>query len=460
MDSARPPLERFIERILAEQEREDGEPLDEASLARLARRQGLSDYQWRALREQAEDHRTRGRRFSDHGNWDAAIEEWEQAYVITPWDVSLRCDLGKAHAHRFRETRRKADRTTAERYLRGCIREDPGHGEAFEKLTELERSGRTNRTRTRLAWGLVSVALLAAVIAKVVLPLMNPTGPGSLPDPGTGGEPDPVTTPPSQARDPGKSRLSVRFEGAPSGADFSHRIERSELNRYPGKFGYQLSGVLRPEAIEITAASAVLELVGPEGEVAVRHEFEIFPDYRSGALPGDTIPFRALVFENRPAPALEEARITFENFVFRPFDGDVEPGTEITWSEGNGTMPVNARLKIHERSAQRTGGGLIAPGMATLRLNLTVTNAGERALRLLAFHPLVEGTEGETLPVAPNPVVGSIGPSRPPGHFYAVSVSDPPLMPGERRPLDVIVYIPDADPGDIGPYSLVLDEVR
>lgn len=466
MDPASPDLERFIERILAEQEKENAPQLDEAALETLARRQGLSESQWSALRDQAGDHHTRGRHFLEHSNWTGAIRELEQAYVITPHDIAIRFSLGRAYAQRFLQNRLPPDRSAAERLLRGCIRGEPDHPGAYRELTALEEAGRKLQSRRRLIFA--GASSLAGIGLALILMLFarreaSPeTPPESIPSPEEASNTDTNTNTNTDTFTPeqGSLTLPVVFPLAELSEEFTYRIERSRLNRYPGKFSYELLGTIRPALIEISSVRGILELLDDTGGVAVRHTFDILPEYRSSALPGDSLPFRALVFEERPAPPIREVRLLLNDFSHHPFTGEVETGAPVTWKKGSETLPANTSFLLHKRSARRTDGGILAPGMTALRLNLTVTNDGDRAISLLSVHPEVRGSDGAKIPVSRNPIFSSIGPPRPPGHFFLVESTTSPLLPGERRTIDTIIYLPDAAPEDVGDYDLILTEAK
>src|SRR5690606_21909789 len=99
--------------------------------------------------------------FAGEGNWNEAIAELEQAFVIAPYESALAFELGQAYARRFGERRDPADKTRAEQLLRRCLAIDPAHARAVAELSRLDRPPRRRFTKgiALVTGGLVCFAL-------------------------------------------------------------------------------------------------------------------------------------------------------------------------------------------------------------------------------------------------------------------------------------------------------------
>jgi hypothetical protein len=86
--------------------------------------------------------------FFEHGNWDDAIAELNQAYGVLPHDSELGFVLGKAYASEYREGKVDSNRAQAEKLFRLCITRDATHVEAIRELTDLEKLADENASLT------------------------------------------------------------------------------------------------------------------------------------------------------------------------------------------------------------------------------------------------------------------------------------------------------------------------
>lgn len=450
-------LEKFLEKILEQREEVDAE-LDSESLRALAEKYGLDSEAYEKLVREAEEHRARGILFFEHGNWDDAIAELDQAYVILPHDSELGFVLGKAYVRHYREGKADADRILAEKYLRQCIKRDSTHAEAVRELTELEKladelAGSPARYKSVLiAAGVLLVSGGAwfffpgggdatdSVNETVVAPKEK--------------QPATLTVSPEQT---GPVVIPVEFPVAELGEDFSFDARSSVLTRYPKqKYGYELLGTILTGPVTVSAMRAKLELLGEGEKVYAEHSFDILPSHRSAVVSGDSIPFRVLLFKEESAPAIVEARLTLTQFEHSPFQGEAEEGKLLELAGAGVGLPPNYAFELRERNVLRSKGALGDEGMALLKLILTLENTGKRQIEFMKFQASVTDSDGDAIPPGHNSISKHFSNRIKPGEFSAVSSSQPPLLPGERRVIEASIYMPDTSPEDVAGYRLDL----
>ncbi len=449
-------LEKFLEKILEQREGLDAE-LDSESLRALAEKYGLDDEAYEKLVREAEEHRARGLLFFEHGNWDDAIAELDQAYVVLPHDPEVGFVLGKANARQYREGKVDSDRDLAEKFFRQCIKRDSSHAEAVRELTELEKlADKMAGSRARYTPVVIAVViLLVAGGAWFFLPLYWDTKVPPKVEVLVPKEKPPQT----KTVDPAKIGpvvLPVEFALADLGDDFSFDARSSVLKRYDGKYGYELLGTILTGPVTISGMRVKLELLGDDEKVFAEHEVDIVPSHRSAAVAGDSIPFRVLIFKDKPAPDIVEARLTLKLFDHSPFSGEADAGKLLELSGSSVALPPDYGFALRERNVLRSKGTLGDDGMALLKLILTLENTGKRQIEFMKFQASVTGEDGEAIPLGHNSISKHFSSQIKPGEFSGVNNIQPPLIPGERRVVEASIYMPDTAPEDVAAYQLKL----
>ena len=166
-------LQDYLARLMTMQDqRQDW--LEEADLKTAAQDLGLTDEDLERLSAATEAHRTRGRSFAERGLWDEAVEAYNQAATLNPFDAEAAHELARAYLGRWRVTGDAADHAAAERYAHRTLQLDPEHSASYEVLKELKRrpvrTGGPTRTEVNLSRTLVvATAVVLVLLALLVL---------------------------------------------------------------------------------------------------------------------------------------------------------------------------------------------------------------------------------------------------------------------------------------------------
>lgn len=258
----------------------------------------------------------------------------------------------------------------------------------------------------------------------------------------------------------GTEELTVQFPEDETYEEFRFETRSSVFSLYGNNYGYELRGTIAPISVEIESMTATVELLAEGNRVVLKKDFNILPGYRKSALPGDSIPLRLLIFEKEPPPALTGVRILLRDYKSIPIKGEIDPGKEIPLATDETEFPPGFSLELNERSAQRKGRSLTDEKTATLHLGFTFKNNGQRKISSLRFMISLFDKQGNPMKqILYSPRVSNWS-KRTPGEVDAVHSLLPALLPGEKRALHTILYVPDVSPEDIGNYRISLVKIE
>ena len=164
-------LQDYLARLMTMQDqRQDW--LEEADLKTAAQDLGLSEQDLERLAVTTEAHRTRGRSFTERGLWDEAVDAYNQAATLSPFDAEAVHELARAYLGRWRVTGDDTDHAAAERYAHRTLQLNPEHSASYEVLKELRRRPVRTGGPTRAEVNLSRTLVIATVAILVVLALL------------------------------------------------------------------------------------------------------------------------------------------------------------------------------------------------------------------------------------------------------------------------------------------------
>lgn len=461
-EEERRTLERFIEKVLESRDPTEARAIpDEAYFRTLAVKYGLDESLWDQLSVEREAHETRGRLFFREGNWDEAIAELEQAFVIAPYETELTYDLGQAYAKRYEAGNDDADRERAGQLFRRCLEIDPSHAAAVSGISRLDRVPRKSSAK-RIALG--TSALLCLALGLLVAREMAEDD-DSSPEPVGQIEPEESGVE-KASRDSSKTtgiarpvEIPVDFPVESLGENFAFSPRSSILTRYDGKFSYEMKAVIRVGSSEVRRLEGELDLLDGNGEVKAVAPFKALAHYQNSAFEGDSLPVSVLVFREEEAINIESAKMRVTLFEQSALAGSLEPDPEIPFSTEGTALPPNGSIIVRQR-VLTISTDVLKPSFTTVKLVITVENTGKRPIRSLMFLTSAVGRDGETIPQSRNPMFSSkttsFLASSPPGSLTVVQSTEPGMEPGERRAALVNLYLPDTAPEDLESVQLSL----
>ena len=428
-------LQDYLGRLLQMQDERD-DWLDEDDLHAAARDLGLSDDDLARVAARVAAHRQRGQRFAEHQAWDDALAELRQAAALAPFDAGLLHETAEVYAHRYRQTANPADREAAERYAHRTIQLDADHTASYELLTALrtmpEVAEPSRRPLVPMLVGGLIVGLVVALVAVFFFAVSSdpPTPPVVAERPGA------ATEAPGAASLSAQQVLPVTL--APDeAAGLTLDVQRSLFRNFDSTFSYTLHAGLRVAQAELHQLRLRLDLLDAAGTVVRSEEFDALGDTEPYLRPGDTVPVDHLLFERRPPPALDAARLSVAVVERQEAAADYGAATPIdhTWEA---TKPAYFNLEITERENR------MSQPLGNRRLHflsVAVRNTGTRAFHRLQIKAVWYDAAGQQ--VASN-------------ERYVVTSSMPALQPGETY---VTRFIGEFPPGEGSPFERYTLEV-
>lgn len=166
-------LQGYLARLMTMQDEQPKTWLEEEDLTSAARDLGLSDTDLARIQDIVAGHKQRGRSFMERGLWDEAIDAFQQATTLDPFNADLFHDYAKAHLGRWRATGSEGDKRAAEQYAHRTLELDAEHTASYEILQELKRnpvrSGAPSAADQRASKALVFGTLLALAVLMAML---------------------------------------------------------------------------------------------------------------------------------------------------------------------------------------------------------------------------------------------------------------------------------------------------
>ncbi len=408
-------LSAYLKRVMALKEELRRTPSDE-ELKSVAREVGLSDDDLAAIDRAATDHAVRGQSYLEHGRYDDAITELEEAVAVAPRRVEWLQSLAEAHAGRFHDARAPADAERAEALARLCLEIDPRHTASYEVLNQLDRPvppaavGGAPAPAKRMGALLTMFAvamLLTVVIASVVL--WNTTERPSAPTATEGMEPAAREAPGTGSVEQGASErdVPVTLDAGTTGVVLGLDARLSRLVNYSsgGSF-YTLNALLHNRGVtEIDKLGARLELLDEAGSVVDAGAFEAVGKSAPVLRPGDANALHRLV---ETGATVRAARLVLETVEQNPAAATYAAGEplDVEWRvERSADFAIALRQRGVRFSENAFGDG----GGGYFDAVIEVENTGTRTIRALKLEAEIAG-EGWTVSETGH-VVTSSGPA-------------------------------------------------
>jgi tetratricopeptide (TPR) repeat protein len=163
-------VKNFIQKVNEIQNKNANEDFSSAELKQIAHEMGMSENDWEKVQKTYTDHLKRGKGFLSLNNFDDALAEYQQAYILHPDDVNALFGLASAYEGRYLESKSRTNKEMAEKYATRCLQISPDHQKALRLISSLKRKTKTpTKKRTSLILILGISAVLIGLIALAFL---------------------------------------------------------------------------------------------------------------------------------------------------------------------------------------------------------------------------------------------------------------------------------------------------
>lgn len=148
-------IQAYIKKVLKIQQEQKERPLDAEELRQIAEELGMSEDDLKYLQKKIQDYIARGKGYSRYEDWDSAIDEFQQALILSPNDLEALYGLANAYKHRWLLRGDKEALHKAKQYVKQALNVSPTHDPSFRLASELNRgnfrpSHQLNESPTRL----------------------------------------------------------------------------------------------------------------------------------------------------------------------------------------------------------------------------------------------------------------------------------------------------------------------
>ena len=417
-----PQLAPLVDRAMKRRDEKMGE-LTTDDLAAIADELGLGDEARRQIPGAGWAAHNRGRAALERKAWDDAIEEASAGAGLLPGEAGPLELLAQAYQGRWVSNGLEWDRDQARRMAESALRIQPASAAAKTVLAHLSTGRRAPPSGRSVMLPMVAIlGFLTAFgcVATVVAGFLV----------GSSSERSVVITEPVATHDerkptrPRDRQLDVVVDGA-EGLTFD--IRRSELNNYDDVSWYKFAGVVRNgKQAEFEKVEFDVELLDGAGEVVTTAQASAPGTAYSGneVRIGDAVDFDKLIrTDSRPRS------VRLSGFVFKaevPSDGNYPPSPKTTL---RGEAPSKLEVRVRK--------------VVDREKTFLVKEAGER------FHTVVfevENVGGAPVRMLKLDVVYTDGGGKEihRDDFYAVTSSDPPMLPKDVRVVFHIETVPAA----------------
>ncbi len=421
-----PALEALVDRAMKRRDERLGQ-LTPDDLATLVDELALPDEVRRQIPGAGWAAQNRGRAALEKKALDEAIEQGCAAAALLPGELAPLELVAEAYRLRWASSGLDWDRDQARRTAEAAIRVDPSSAVAKAVLAHLStgRRAQSSGGSGALVWVIAAVGIVLGLgcvlaVVSVFVARVSPTEPSIVIS-----EPIDGYDAPKLARERDRT---LPVEGSAKGLTFDIRL--SELNNYDDVSWYKIAGVVKNgRKVEFEEVEFAVELLDEDGELVNSAEASA-PDTSYSGNPvriGDFVEFNKLIRTNsRPR------KVRLSAFVFKkevPSAGEYPPSKPV---ELRGTAPSKLSVKVRKVTDREKTILVKQKGERFHTVVLEIENEGGAPVRLLKLWAVYTDADGKEVLK---------------DDFYAVSTSDPPLLPGDVR---IAYHIETVPPSVVG----------
>lgn len=121
----------------------------------------MSEQEYEAVLRAVQDYVDRGNSFATHKNWQEVVYNYQQAAMLSPFDIDILWELAQAYLELFKIQPLAKNREQALQYARQVIQINPKHLEAAEFLSKNKALPKKSYPALALAFLVIIVTLSA-----------------------------------------------------------------------------------------------------------------------------------------------------------------------------------------------------------------------------------------------------------------------------------------------------------
>ncbi len=369
-------LEKFIKTILDTQNVEKTKAYSQSELKKVAFEMGFTQEDWEQYLAAFDQHITRGKGFLNHGNWNDAIVEFENAHHLNPYNLIALYYLAFCHKQRYLVKKKRSDRERAIELAERCLQRDANHSPSYKLISDLKKKKRVPGT---IFW----VILIIGFLVILVIFLSQRNQPEKItedsPTQTTNNENTPRGV--TEIEEEAEPDVPVVFVKNQKSEGLNFILSKSVVNDYNSSYSYNLLGYLKLDKIEVDELKMKVQVIGKQGKVLISDFIEpaqsYWPPYRSG----DLIAVDYLEYvKDQKAPTIEKVKLSVQTIVKAEAPANYEPSPKANYQWGY-DRPPNYNVEIRERL--KTISGSFNNDRMNFQLVLEAENTGNTSINTL-----------------------------------------------------------------------------
>jgi len=424
-------------------QRTRSDTLADEELKSIALELGLKPADIARADQAADEHLRRAENYVSHDMFDDAIDQIRAAVVLRPLDSSVIRALAEAYAARWHRENNLNDRDEADRLARQAIDMDPDDQAAFALRKRLQGATRTAPpSRSSAAPAIIAIMVGVGVVFAGLTVAIGGSAwfllSANDPPPPAVEVLQPVEAPVvAVPTPPGDVTISFTPSDLLPGAELSPAA--SELSIYESSWSFKSSGrLLNDSGTVITELKGEILLKDASGNVVATDVFDVQQDYQAPLRPGEVRGYDSLIYEDSlpagfSAPVSAELRITEQTH--ETAAAQYPPDTPVTLSWGAAGPPPGVSVSAAKRTSAYTES--ILDRIHNRAEYVFTVDEGSAAVSMLKVQ--IEYFDANGKPIRVYDIGGNI--SDEPEISYVSSTSEPPLEPGEARPIVFLAYV-------------------
>ena len=404
-------LEAFIKKLLDQQDKELDRLPDKEALRSLAKDMDISEEEWDAFLKSGEDHFTRGQGFYQISNFEDAVKELEQSFVVDPHNLRYSEKLAEVYASWYKESKKPQHFTQANKFARHCLKLDPSNTLALTVISDM-KSAQRKTSAIPLLFGLVIGGFLGYFLISYFFSDKNTKQAPNIME---------ETSIPGQAQEAeifeGIQSLPldipVRFsEGSPL-EGLEVKFLSSQKKVFANASSYTLKGYVFNKQWQIRELVLKMKLLDANNQPLDEKPIYLLSKNSHPILPGDLLALTGVAYkkmEEGPLGEIASVELSFDKVQSNEMTAPVEEGKTLDVSWNTGIKPLD--LKITERlNVPKTYDN----GKNYHKLAWSIENLSSMSLSKLVFTISWTDQKGSLIRSA---------------DLYVINSGDPPLIPG------------------------------
>jgi tetratricopeptide (TPR) repeat protein len=365
-------LKKYIEKLLSFENQKNF--ITESDLSEVAKELGLSDNDIKNIKLQADNHIKKGKGYLAHQCYDQAIDEYNQAYALSPLNIDVLKGLARSYLNRFNEKKQNEDKTLALKYANRGIDLFPDVGDFYDVIKALNKKiddynyKNTNAKSKKLQKLAVLIITVMFIMSGIFIIYFNPKRGNN--DAGQKTTDSYNTSISIKLAEPNEFDIPVVLKTDDKISNIKFVKDISLYNKYDDSYSYTLKCEFFCPDVEVQKLTVKVSILDSAGNIVNSKFKDVISDSDESVYPGDSIPVGILIHEKVKPPVIKKAEVSIYFIKAIPTSGNYELKNElpVKWETGKNE---NLNITVYQRDSSVRGGFGTKYHFLTMRIKNT-----------------------------------------------------------------------------------------